>query len=389
MTLGNNEFVPRCFTPPEQHFFLFGPRGTGKTSWCAHAYPDALRIDLLDAQTFSRFCVQANLLVEMAQDAAGQGAARKPIVIDEIQKLPALLDDVRLLIGRNAALQFIFPVSSTNKLRRQEVDLLSGHAVQKQLHPYMAAELGGHFKLETALRQGMLPIVWAERDANVSLHACNSFYLHEELQIERRMRDPTDFIRFLEAMSLVHASVLDLPAVAADCGIDRQTVEGFMDILEDLLLGFRLQAFTQRRRLPKPKFYFFDTGIFHANRPTGLMVRAHELDWAALEGLVAQHLRAWCDYSAGRHRLYYWQGRGLLEVDFIVYGESGLYALDVKNSKSVREEDLRALNEFSKKYPRSRRYLLYRGSKRFQHEHAVCVPCEEFLLQLRPGRFPG
>ncbi|MDE2221386.1 MAG: DUF4143 domain-containing protein, partial [Gammaproteobacteria bacterium] len=137
-----------------------------------------------------------------------------------------------------------------------------------------------------------------------------------------------------------------------------------------------------------PKFYFFDAGVFRVNRPAGPLDAPSELDGAALEGLVAQHLRAWCDYSRGRHELHYWQTRAQVEIDFVVYGDSGLHALEVKNSRQIRSEDLRGLKAFAEDYPQSTRYLLYRGKERLKRDGILCLPCEEFLLQLLPDRFP-
>jgi uncharacterized protein len=179
--------------------------------------------------------------------------------------------------------------------------------------------------------------------------------------------------------------------VSRDCQVSRKTVEGYLEILEDLLLGFRIEVFTRRAKrvvASHPKFFFFDAGVFRESRPTGPLDSAPELDGAALEGLVGQHLRAWCDYSEGRHRLHYWQTRSRAEVDFIVYGESGIHAVEVKNSRKVESEALRALKAFGEDYPQSRRYFLYRGKDRLLRDGVLCMPCEEFLLDLRPNHFP-
>lgn len=132
-----------------------------------------------------------------------------------------------------------------------------------------------------------------------------------------------------------------------------------------------------------------DAGVFRANRPAGPLDSPSELDGVALEGLVAQHLHAWCDYSQGKHELHYWQTRSRAEIDFVVYGESGLYAIEVKNAKQVKPADLTALRRFGDDYPQSHRYLLYRGSDRFMRDGILCLPCEEFLLALKPDRLPG
>lgn len=380
--------VARLLAPARDHFFLLGPRGTGKTFWCAQAYPDALRVDLLDPAVLRQYSGRPEGLKELV----AANIHRKQVVIDEIQKLPDLLEVVHLLIERKAGQQFVLTGSSARKLRRQGVNLLGGRAAQKHLHPYMAAELGGRFRLDTALRQGMLPVVWAADDPQAILHAYNGLYLREEVQMEGLVRSIGSFARFLEAMSFAHASVLNLANVSRECQVSRKTVEGYLEILEDLLLGFRLEVFTrraQRELAAHPKFYFFDAGVFRANRPSGPLDNPSELDGAALEGLVAQHLRAWCDYSPGRHRLYYWQTRSRAEVDFVIYGESGLYAVEVKNSRRLGPEDFRALRGLAEDYPKCRRYLLYRGTERIEREGVLCLPCEEFLLQLRPASFPA
>lgn len=381
-------FVPRFLSGGRDHFFLLGPRGTGKTLWCSHQYPEALRIDLLEPATLRQLSARPERLTEMV--AANPG--KRQIFIDEIQKLPELLEVVHLLIERKAGPQFILTGSSARKLRRHGVNLLGGRAAEKRLHPYMAAELGRRFRLGTALRQGMLPVVWAADDPEAILHAYNGLYLREEVQMEGLVRNVGSFARFLEAMSFAHGSVLNLAAVSRDCQVNRKTAEGYLEILEDLLLGFRLDVFSKRAKrsvAAHPKFYFFDAGVFRANRPSGPLDSAAELDGGALEGLVAQHLRAWCDYSPGRHQLHYWQTRSQVEVDFIVYGESGIHAVEVKNTRQVGLDDLRALKSFGEDYPQSRRYLLYRGKDRLQRDGVLCMPCEDFLLDLKPASFPA
>jgi len=380
-------YLPRFLRHGREHFFLQGPRGTGKTLWCQQEFPEALRIDLLDAAMLRQLAAQPERLEQLVA-----GTRARQVVIDEVQKLPELLEVVHRLIERKTGQQFVLTGSSARNLRRQGVNLLGGRAVRKHLHPYMAVELGKDFLLDSALRHGMLPIVWAAADPQAVLHAYNGLYLREEVQMESLVRNVGSFARFLEAMSFAHAAVLNLAGVSRECQVNRKTAEGYLSILEDLLLGFRLEVFARRAKralAAHPKFYFFDTGVFRANRPVGPLDAPSELDGAALEGLVAQHLRAWCDYSAGAHQLHYWQTRSQLEVDLVVYGESGLYAIEVKNTQRVRAEDLRGLQAFAEDYPQSQRYFVYRGAERLQRDGILCVPCEEFLLGLQPDRFPA
>ncbi len=380
-------FIPRLLTTGKGNFFLVGPRGTGKTSWCVHQYPDALRIDLLNSAVLRRYTIEPEYLINFV-DAHTKA---RHIVIDEIQKLPALLEVVHLLIERKLGQQFILTGSSARKLRRQGVNLLGGRASQKLMHPYMAAELGKRFNLDAALRHGMLPVVWGADDPIAVLDAYNALYLHEEVQMEGFVRNIGGFARFLQAMSFSHAAVLNLANVSREAQVSRKTVEGYLEILEDLLLGFRIDVFTKRAKrelAAHPKFYFFDTGVFRANRPAGPLDATSEIHGAALEGLVAQHLRAWQSYSGGKHSLHYWQTRSRAEVDFVIYGESGLYAIEVKNSRRVDSSDLTALKHFAEDYPESRRYLLYRGEDRLKRDGVLCMPCEEFLSELKPDSFP-
>ena len=168
----------------------------------------------------------------------------------------------------------------------------------------MATELGDRFRLANALKFGLLPVVLGAQNPQDLLFAYNGLYLREEVQAEGLVRNTGNFARFLEAISFSHASVLNLANVARDYQVNRKTAEGYLEILEDLLLGFQIPVFTrraQRALAAHPKFFFFDAGVFRANRPTGPLDSPAEIDGAALEGLVAQHLRAWCDYTAGEH----------------------------------------------------------------------------------------
>ncbi|MFM7179866.1 MAG: ATP-binding protein [Verrucomicrobiales bacterium] len=382
------ETTPRFLQPPKDHFFLLGPRGTGKTWWTRQCFPDALRVDLLEPETLRALAARPERLVEMV--TAIQGL--RDVVIDEVQKLPELLEVAHLLIEQKRGLRFILTGSSARKLRRSGVNLLGGRAARKAMHPFMAAEMGGNFKLSEALRLGMLPVVRAAADPAEILRAYNGLYLREEVQAEGLVRNVGSFARFLEAMSFSHGAVLNLANVARECQVNRKTVEGYLEIIEDLLLSFRLPVFTRRAKrelAAHPKLYFFDAGVFRANRPTGPLDSTAEIDGAALEGLVAQHLRAWCDHSHGEHSLHYWQTRSKVEVDFVVYGSGGLFAIEVKNSSRLQSSDLNSLRSFGQDYPESRRFLLYRGQERLLTDGVLCLPVEQFLRHLSPGEFPG
>ena len=378
------EFLPRFFNAPDQSFFLFGPRGTGKSSWIRHVLTDALVVDLLKPEVYREMSARPERLGQLVL----ADLESSPVVIDEVQRVPELLNVVHDLIESHPALKFVLTGSSARKLRRGGVDLLAGRAVYRTLHPFMAAELPD-FDLESALVDGLLPVVVAApRPADV-LEAYATLYLEEEVRLEGWARNVGNFARFLEVVSFSHAAVLNIANVARECGIERKTVAGYIEVLEDLLLSFRLPVFTRRARrrtAAHPKFYLFDAGVYRSLRPKGPLDRAEEIDGCAFEGLVAQHLRAWIAYSGSDCELFYWRTRAGVEVDFVVYGRDGFWAVEVKNTAVVRSQDLQALRSFRYDYPECEPIFLYRGRDRLLIDGVLCVPGEEFLSGLTPDR---
>jgi len=311
------------------------------------------------------------------------------VLIDEVQRVPSLLDVVhQQLEARAGDLRFVMTGSSSRKLKHAGVNLLAGRATLRSLHPFMAAELDQAFELERALEYGLLPLVSQAVDPRATRDAYLALYVREEVQAEGLVRDLGAFSRFLEAVSMAHGSVLNISAVARDCSVSRKTVEGYLSIVEDLLLSFRVPVFTRsakRRTVVHPKFYFFDVGVYRAARPQGPLDSADEISGAALEGLVAQHLRAWVEYSNAGASLYYWRTPSGSEVDFVVYGGEVFYAVEVKNTRRPRSRDTAALRTFKRDYPEARVALVYRGEERSMVGGVLCLPVDEFLRGLRPG----
>jgi predicted AAA+ superfamily ATPase len=376
--------IARSFRPPQGSFFLFGPRGTGKSTWLQAQLPGALRIDLLDPASQRLYQARPERLRELIQ---GNPEARD-IVIDEIQKVPALLDVVHQFVEAHPELRFILTGSSARKLRRGGSNLLAGRLVQAEMHPFTAHELGPDFDLRRALRIGLVPLVWNAADPESTLRAYATLYLREEVQAEALVRDIGAFARFLEGVSFSHGSLLNLAEVARECQVSRKTVEGYLGILEDLLLAFRLPVFTRRAKrhlVAHDKFYYFDAGIYRSLRPAGPLDRPEEIEGMALEGLVAQHLRAWLAYQGNNDRLYYWRTKSGSEVDFVVYGPTTFAAWEVKRAASVHGTDLRALKAFREDYPEARVGLLYLGKERLEIDGIPVVPCENFLRQMLPA----
>ncbi len=362
---------------------MFGPRGTGKSTWLEAAFPQAVRVDLLAPAQQRQYAARPERLRELA---AAPGVA--DIVIDEVQRVPELLTVVHQLMEEPGSPRFVLTGSSARKLKRAGVDLLAGRAVVRRMHPFMAAELGAGFDLGAALDHGLLPLVWDADDAADTLSAYAGLYVQQEVQTEGLVRDLGAFHRFLEAVSFSHAAVLNTSDVARECEVRRKTVEGFIEIVEDLLLAFRLPVFARRARrqvTSHPKFFFADAGVFRSLRPAGPLDRPEEARGVALEGLVAQHLRAWIDYSGADATLAFWRTRAGSEVDFVVYGRDVFWTLEVKHAARIRPADLRSLKSFAQDYPEAQARLTYLGDERLQIDGILCLPVTELLHGILPG----
>ena len=380
------EIISRFFAPAAGSFFLLGPRGTGKSWWTRRAFPGALVIDLLDPATARQLQARPERLEAMLDGLPEPG----PVIVDEVQRVPELLNVVHRVIERKRGWRFVLTGSSARKLRRGGVNLLGGRASIEAFFPWMAGELGSRFSLDSALVRGLVPGVLAAEDPDAALAAYCGVYVREEVQAERLVRNVGDFSRFLEAVSFSHGAQLNLANVARECQVERKTVEAYVSITEDLLLASRLGAFTRRAKraaATHPKFYFFDAGVFRSLRPAGPLDRRDEADGAALEGLVFQHLQTWAAWgSRDKRGLHFWRTRQGNEVDFVVYSKTEFVAIEVKNTRSPREADLKSLVRFREDYPEAVALLLHRGTERTRERGIWCLPVDGFLRRLHPTR---
>lgn len=376
------ELIGRFLKTVKQSFFLLGPRGTGKSTFIKNTFPDALYVDLLLPDVFRNYVSRP----ERLREAVHAQKDKKTVVIDEIQKAPQLLEVVHSLIEEKLGLQFIMTGSSSRKLRKTGVNLLAGRALMKRMHPFMAAELGSRFDLERSLHTGLIPLIVNSDEPLSALQAYVDLYIREEVQMEGLTRNIGNFSRFLEAISFSHSAVLNISNIARECQIERKVVEGYMGILEDLLLAFRIPVFTRRAKravASHPKFYFFDAGIYGILRLSGPLDRPEEKSGAALEGLVAQHLRAWIDYRKPGCRLSYWRTSAGSEIDFVLYGKDLFWAIEVKNAATIHPHDLRSLNTFGQDYPQAKKVFVYQGKEKLKRDGIFIEPCTEFLLELK------
>jgi len=258
------------------------------------------------------------------------------------------------------------------------------------MHPFMACELGDTFSLNTALETGLIPLIAASEIPGEKLKSYVAVYIQEEVKHEGLVRNIGDFARFLEIIAFSTGAELNSSNIARECGIGRKAVESYISILEDLLLAFTVPAFVkkaERSALSHPKFYFSDTGIFRSLRLAGPLDRPEEIGGAALESLVAQHLKAYLAYRNSDSRLYFRRTYADAEVDFIIYGKDLPFtAIEVKNTSRIRPEDLKGLRSFAKMYPSALQLILYRGKERLLIEKTHCIPVDTFLRNLHPSK---
>lgn len=363
-------------------FFIFGPRGTGKTAWLKNNLKvgEYLYIDLLDSLTFRTLSARPESIVELIEPNF-----KGRIVIDEVQKAPALLDEVHRLI-ESRGYRFILTGSSARKLKQKGVDLLAGRAIRYTMHPLTAQELGNAFQLDHALTKGMLPATYTYDDPEGYLATYIDTYLREEVMQEGLTRNISAFSRFLEVASFSQGSVINASTIAREVGVDRQVIQNYFSILKDLLLAHGLPAFTKRakrRLITTEKFYYFDVGIYQHLRPKGLLDISSEIAGASLETLFYQSALALIAYHKLDYQIYYWRTVNGVEVDFVFYGKQALLAFEIKHSNMIHSKMLTGLKHFQQDYPIARGYILYMGSQTLYLSNGIiAMPFKEALLKL-------
>lgn len=354
-------------------FFLFGPRGVGKTTWLKSQVKDCLYIDFLDEELY------LDLMTKPGRFATLIPPHYKGwVIVDEVQRIPACLNTVHQYIESHGT-KFILTGSSARKLCKSNTNLLAGRAHTYYLYPLTAVELGADFCLENSLQYGHLPAVFSQKNPKKFLHAYLQTYLKEEILQEGLVRQLGGFSRFLEAASFSQGNSLNYSQIAQEIGIDRATVTQYFSILEDLLIGYKLPVFTKkakRKLITHHKFYFFDTGVFRAIRPQGPLDVSHEAEGPALETLFLQELLALNHYYDWGYTLYYWRTLQGTEVDFILYGPKGLFAFELKRSSRLDLRELKGLKLFSEDYPIAKCFYLYGGNRTEYHNNITLLPIQ-------------
>lgn len=361
-----------------QSYIIFGPRATGKTTWLIKNFPEFFIIDLLNSEIARKLIAFPEKLEMMIP------SGQTKIIIDEIQRSPELLNEVHRLIESKKFI-FILTGSSARKLKRGGANLLAGRAIRKHFFPLTCWEIGSEFNVTKSLNSGLLPLAWGKNNYKEYLSTYIYTYLREEVLAEGLIRNYEAFNRFLEISSFSQAMPITNTTIASDVGVDSKLIASYFEILEDLLIATRIPVFTKRakRRLTShPKFFLFDVGVYRSLRPKGPLDSPEEIDGAALETLFFQHHQALMEFSGLEQKLYFWKTAKKIEVDFVSYGEAGIFAFEIKRSSRITKDDLQGLKLFKKDYPEATCFFCYGGDKEYEHDGVKIVNFEKILLKL-------
>ena len=362
-----------------QSFFLFGPRGTGKTTWLKTNFKNAVYLDLLESKLNRTLLATPEKLESYIPINY-----KNWIILDEVQKIPSLLNEVHRLI-ENKKYKFILTGSSARGLRKKGINLLAGRALTYYFHPLSIKELAKDFSLSSSLKYGQLPMAYTSAKPDKFLDSYIQTYLREEILQEGLTRNIGNFSRFLEIASFSQGAILNFSQIATEAQLERKTVENYFKILDDLLIGFFLPVFNKRAKrklISHNKFYYFDVGLFRSLRPTGLLDSESEIDGPALETLFLQEIRALNDYYELGYKIYYWRSVSGFEVDFVLYGPKGLLAFEIKRKSNITKKDLKGLQTFNKDYPEAKCFVFCSTDKKEYHDNITVLSIEDGLKKM-------
>lgn len=374
----------RLFNKPKQSILLLGPRGTGKSTWIKQHYSDVPTYDLLSSSETLRLSKAPDILYrELSSVPKGSW-----VVIDEVQKVPALLDEVHRLI-ENHQLNFILSGSSARKLKRGGANLLAGRARMMQMFPLVSQEVGFNISTPAVLELGMLPLAYTSDDPKLYLKTYAETYLQEEIKGEALTRNLGQFARFLEVAARQNGQVTNISNIARDAQVARQTVQGFFDILEDTLIGHWLKPWKLKRatkQVAHPKFYFFDSGVTRAlSERLPYPPLAEELG-PLLETFILNELRAYLAYSSLHYPLYFWSSHDNVEVDLFCETSTGYVAVEIKSTARWDKKFNRGLRRLQEELGTKVRCLgLYTGERSTLFDGIEIMPIIPFLKSLWSG----
>jgi len=371
--------------PKGQSAFLWGPRKTGKTSYLKEHFPDSLYYDFLKTDLFFELSKNPSLFRERLL-AKEEKSLTKPIILDEVQKIPQILDEIHWLI-ENKDLSFILCGSSARKLKRGHANLLGGRAWRYQLFPFVSAELKD-MNLLRALNQGMVPSHYLDdKNYKKSLIAYVQDYLKEEVFNEGLVRNIPAFSRFFDAIGYSHGELTNYSNIARECGVDAKTVREYYQILVDTLLAVRLEPFKRRQSrnviISAPKYYLFDVGV------SGILTKRHLEDikgeefGKAFEHFILMEINAYNSYSDSNFDINFWRTKSGLEVDFVL--GKGEVVVEVKGSSRIDGRDLKSLKAFIEEYSPKKAVLVCNEKEKRVSGKIQIMPWRDFLSELWAG----
>ena len=370
--------------PKGQSAFLWGPRKTGKTTFLRAAFPESLIYDLLQTDLFLEFVKRPFLLREQLL-ALSPKQLKEPVIIDEVQKVPQLLDEIHWLI-ENKGLRFIMCGSSARKLKRGKANLLGGRAWRYEMHPLVSPEVAD-LDLLRALNRGMIPMHYLQAEYRKSLQAYVRDYLKEEVFDEGLTRNIPAFSRFFDAMGYSHGELTNYANIARDCGVDAKTVKEYYQILVDTLLGTMIEPYKKRKDrnviIRAGKFYLFDVGVAGAITHRQIPQEKGEQFGKAIEHFILMELFAHRVYRELNYDVNFWRTKSGLEVDFIL--GQGEVAIEVKGTSRVDNADLRPIKTFIQEYCPARAFVVCNEGAPRVHEDIRILPWRDFLKMLWNG----
>lgn len=376
----------RKLTKPNKTTFLFGPRGTGKSTWIRTHFADARQYDLLDTTEMLRLSKAPG---QFATELAAL-PSESWVVVDEIQKVPALLDEIHRLIEQRH-LKFLLSGSSARKLKRGAANLLAGRAQLLHLFSLVSAEVDYRIDPHRVCRYGMLPMAYQAEDPQTYLRAYVETYLKEEITAEALTRNIGGFARFLEVAARQNGQVTNVASIARDAAVSRQTVQGYFDIVKDTLIGDWLPAWKLKRatkQIAHPKFYFFDAGVARALSGRLPYPPTPEELGPLVETFVLQEVQAYLQYSGRHYPLFFWSSHDKVEVDLLCETQRGFVAIEIKGATEWQPRFnkglLRLQEEFGVAKP-LHTFGVYTGTHPAHYESIQVLPLVEFLRQLWQG----
>lgn len=362
----------------KKSFFLFGPRGVGKSWLIRNSLVSVSRVvNLLETDTYTRFLTNPAELRAVIESTDPNTI----VVIDEIQKVPALLDEVHLAIEEQGT-RFLLTGSSARKLRRDSVNLLAGRARRAELFPLTTQELKDDFDLSRYLLVGGLPAVYSSDEPLEDLKAYVDTYLREEVAAEALVRKLPAFARFLKTVALCDGQIINYSEVGSDAQVAPSTVREYFGILEDTLLGFTLPAWKaskKRKAIQTGKFFLFDPGVGNTLRELQSIPRSSDLFGLRFEQFIGMELRAYLSYRRSSEELTYWRSVNGQEVDFLV-GEE--FAVEVKSTKKVSPRHRKGLVALKEEGVFKRYYLVSHDPLEATHDEIIQIHWEEFLRRM-------